>query len=67
MSYQEFRERVHERVCIPARSCTCPDDYGPDVLAEAQSLAKNVHAKREHPGTVENCRSPHDVICKAVF
>lgn len=64
--YREWRQRVHERVCAPAGSCTCPDNYSPEVITEARKFAEHVHAKFEHPGAVETCGSPHDVICKAV-
>jgi len=66
-SYRSFRSRVHDRVCIPARSCTCPDGYSPEVLDAARDSARHIHAKFEHPGPVTACQSPHDVICKAVW
>ena len=53
--------RKHERVCEPARSCTCHTDH-----IEARRLAKHIHAKFEHPGMPDACQSPHDVLCKAV-
>lgn len=67
MTYKAFRARVHERVCIPARSCTCPTEYGREVITNAREQARHVHVKFDHPGSVECCESPHDVICKAVF
>ena len=54
--------RKHDRVCIPARSCTCHDD-----LHEARKLAAATHRKFGYPGTPEACQSPHDVLCKAVW
>lgn len=66
-TYREFRTRVHDRVCGPARSCTCPTDYGADTLTAARRRAGEVHAKFGHSGPVEACQSPGDVICKAVW
>ena len=67
-AYRAFRARVHERVCEPAHSCcTCPEDYGREVITEARERADRIHAKSKHPGDVEHCTSPHDVICKAVW
>ncbi len=54
--------RKHERVCGPARSCTCHAD-----LDESRRLAKLVHEKYGHPGAADSCQSPHDVLCKAVW
>lgn len=65
-AYREFRGRVHNRVCVPARSCTCPVEYAREVISEARALAAEVHAKFDHPGAFDHCESPHDVICKAV-
>ena len=66
-AYRAFRARVHERVCIEARSCTCPEGYGPEVITDARGQAERVHAKYGHPGDLDGCGSPHDVICKAVW
>lgn len=67
-----WRKRVHERVCVAAGSCTCPTgerwrDIHAAHVTEARELAERVHAKFGHPGPVEHCESPHDVICKAVW
>ena len=66
-TYRAFRARVHDRTCIPARSCTCPDEYGLEVIQEARDRAARIHAKFTHPDPPEDCQSPHDVICKAVW
>lgn len=66
--FKDWRSRVHERVCVPARSCcTCPDVYQREQLTEARDLAVRIHAKFAHPGRAGRCESPHDVICKAVW
>lgn len=54
--------RKHQRVCVPARSCTCHDD-----LAQARKLAATAHRRYGHPGAPDACQSPHDVLCKAVW
>lgn len=66
-TFVEWRARVHLRVCIPARSCTCPEVYDGGTLAEARRRARETHERFDHPGLVENCQSPDDVICKAVY
>lgn len=66
-TYRAFRARVHQRVCVEAGTCTCPEDYGREVITEARERAGNAHFNYDHPGTVERCTSPHDVICKAVW
>lgn len=66
-TYLAFRARVHARVCERTFDCTCPDNYGPEIITEARARAGQVHFKYDHPGTVERCTSPHDVICKAVW
>lgn len=66
-TYRAFRARVHERVCQECGQCTCPEDYGPEIITEARELAERTHGKFEHPGEVDNCGSPHDVICKSVW
>lgn len=66
-TYRAFRARAHGRVCERTIDCTCPEDYGREVITEARERAEHVHAKFEHPGPVDNCGSPHDVICKAVW
>lgn len=63
----DFRARIHQRVCIEARSCTCPETYDETTLDEARDFAARLHAKFEHPGTPQNCTDPHDVLCKAVW
>ena len=55
-------KRKHERVCVEARSCTCDIE-----LTEARELANLAHFRYEHPGAPDACRSPHDVLCKAVW
>lgn len=57
-----WNARKHERVCVPARSCTCSDD-----LQDARTTAVRIHAKFDHAGTPNDCQSPHDVLCKAVW
>lgn len=66
-SFIAWRRRVHERVCAPARSCTCTAEIGREVIQEARDRARRLHAKYEHPGRPETCGSSHDVICKAVW
>ena len=66
-SYAAFRARVHQRVCVPARSCTCPAEVTPGTLDAARARAALVHAKFTHLGMPDACQSPHDVICKAVW
>lgn len=65
--FKEWRRRVHERVCTPGRSCTCPDVYQREQLTEARDLARRIHVKFGHPGSPERCRDLHDSICKAVW
>ena len=45
--------------------CTSICDPAPDVGGLAD-LARHIHASLGHPGPVEACQSPHDVICKAI-
>lgn len=67
MTYEEFRSRVHQRVCVSALACTCPTEVTPAVIAEAREQALHVHAKFDHGGDAQDCKSPHDVICKEVW
>ena len=74
----EWIERKHERSCYrPAgtygpgdmgchASCTC-DSYRSAPVAELRARAKHIHIKFRHPGAVDDCQSPHDVLCKAVW
>ena len=66
-TYRAFRARVHRRVCASARTCTCPDQYDGVEVEDARGRARAIHEKFAHPGPVEACQSPDDVICKAVF
>lgn len=65
--YRRFRERVHERVCVPSRVCTCPQPVDDEALEIGRERALHVHTKFEHPGPPGACTSLHDVICKAVW
>lgn len=66
-AFAAWRGRAHERVCVPARTCTCPVEVTQEVLADARKRAAHIHARYEHPGPLDACQSPHDVICKAVW
>ena len=71
-------DRKHARSCERAAGTLGPDDIGCHAgcncetwrerdLAELRKQAAKVHRKFDHPGLPEECESPHDVICKAVW
>jgi len=77
-AFTAWRQRVHRRVCEAAvrgrgdaqngpAQCTCPPEVTVEVITEERALARQVHAKFSHPGPVEQCESPHDVVCRAVW
>lgn len=63
---EKWIDRKHARVCVEAGSCTCDADRD-SSLAALRARAKRGHIKFQHPGPVDDCQSPHDVLCKAVW
>ena len=80
-SLKAWMIRKHERCCTrPAGTfgpddqgcqagCTCPAEITDGTVADYRRLARKIHLdpRHPHPGTPEDCASPHDVLCKAVW
>lgn len=73
---EEWTTRAHVRVHDRAPGTNGPDDLGARAgcacheyavaTAALEERARRIHAKFGHPGPVEDCQSPHDVLCKAL-
>ena len=80
-SLEAWMRRKHERCCEREAGtfgpddegcqagCTCPAEITDETVSDYRQLARKIHLdpRHPHPGTPEDCASPHDVLCKAVW